>query len=72
MVQKWAGFNLIFDSDPFVVKHYIGTLLTSYNVPELVCNWPKVDNIGPIPGEFSHIMACLQGINTEGSNIQDW
>ena len=72
MVQKWAGFNLIFDSDPFVVQHYIGTLLTTFDMPELVCSWPNVNYIGLILGEFWHIMACLQGINTEGSNIQDW
>ena len=52
--------------------HYIGTLLTCLHVPELAWNWPNVDSIGPIPGEFWHIMACLQGISTEGSNIQDW
>ena len=72
MGQKWTWFNLIVDSNPFVVNHYIGTLLTCHHVPELALNWSNVDNIGPIPGEFWHIMACIQGISTEGSNIKDW
>ena len=52
MGQKWTGFNLIVDPDPSVVNHYIGTLLTCHHVPELAWNWPNVDSIGPIPGEF--------------------
>ena len=51
--------------------HYIGTLWTCHYVPELAWNWPNVDSIGPIFGEFWHIMACLQSISAEGSNIQD-
>ena len=72
MGQKSTGFILIVDPDPSVVNHYIGTLLTCHHVPELAWNWPNVDSIGLIPGEFWYIMACLQGISTEDSNIQDW
>ena len=46
-------------------------LLTCHNVPELDWNRPYVDSIGSIPSKFWDIMVCLQGISTEGSNIQD-